>query len=101
MTDKKTGKFRGFAFVDFNSIDRMQTCLKKYHHSLFPDGKEGRKINIEWTYVNYKTSFTKEYANLSAALAAAATMKPESRRFKIGIQSLTTDGHMNMKSATR
>ncbi|KAJ4373966.1 hypothetical protein N0V83_002705 [Neocucurbitaria cava] len=49
-TYKGTNKFMGTCFVEFDRFDRMETCLKKYHHSLFPDGKkksEGRKINVE------------------------------------------------------
>jgi nucleolar protein 6 len=49
MTDKKTSKPKGFAFVEFDRFDRMQTCLKKYNHSVFGDGKKGRKINVELT----------------------------------------------------
>ncbi|KAF2651794.1 hypothetical protein K491DRAFT_706832 [Lophiostoma macrostomum CBS 122681] len=49
MTDKNTGKPKGFAFVEFDRFDRMQTCLKKYNHSIFGDGKKGRKINVELT----------------------------------------------------
>lgn len=38
MTDKKTKKSRGTAFIEFESYDKMKTCLKLYHHSLFdPD----------------------------------------------------------------
>lgn len=48
-TYKGTNKFMGTCFVEFDRFDRMETCLKKYHHSVFPDGKkkEGRKINVE------------------------------------------------------
>ena len=49
MTDKDTQKPKGFAFVEFDRFDRMETCLKKYQHSVFPDGKKGRKINVELT----------------------------------------------------
>ncbi|KAF2476400.1 uncharacterized protein BDR25DRAFT_339421 [Lindgomyces ingoldianus] len=49
MTDKDTGKPRGFAFLEFDRYDRMETCIKRYHHSVFPDGKKGRKINVELT----------------------------------------------------
>jgi len=39
----------GTCFIEFDRYDRMVTCLKKYHHSLFadPKKKEGRKINVE------------------------------------------------------
>ena len=52
-TDKKDGnKCRGFGFVEFEAFDRMQTCLKLYHHSSFDDGKSpARKINVELTCV--------------------------------------------------
>ncbi|KAF7564828.1 RNA binding protein [Pyrenophora tritici-repentis] len=48
-TYKGTEKFMGTCFVEFDRYDRMVTCLKKYHHSVFPDPKkkEGRKINVE------------------------------------------------------
>lgn len=72
-TDKETGKSKGFAFLEFDHYDKMKTCLKVYHHSLFDpkrtaqlpdeafdeDGKEirrgntkkmrGRRINVELT----------------------------------------------------
>jgi len=52
MTDKNTGKSKGCAFVDFDGYDKMKTCLKLYHHSVFKDGtKKGRQINVELTYV--------------------------------------------------
>ena len=48
-TYKGTNKFMGTCFVEFDRYDRMEQCLKKYHHSVFADGKkkEGRKINVE------------------------------------------------------
>ncbi|EUC47851.1 hypothetical protein COCMIDRAFT_88881 [Bipolaris oryzae ATCC 44560] len=48
-TYKGSDKFMGTCFVEFDRFDRMVTCLKKYHHSVFPDPKkkEGRKINVE------------------------------------------------------
>ena len=81
ITDKQTGRSKGFAFLEFDAYDRMKTCLKLYHHSWFPaqeiekkengegekgkkKGKKGkkdgngdevkeapRKINVELTYV--------------------------------------------------
>ncbi|KAF2877009.1 hypothetical protein BDV95DRAFT_663841 [Massariosphaeria phaeospora] len=50
QTDKFTKKPKGTAFVEFDRFERMETCLKKYHHSIFAEGnkkKEGRKINVE------------------------------------------------------
>ena len=49
-TIKKTGKSKGFAFVEFDRYDRMKTCLQMYHHSDFNDGLSPvRKINVELT----------------------------------------------------
>jgi nucleolar protein 6 len=61
-TDKSTGRSRGFAFLEFEGYDKMKTCLKLYHHSLFDardtaesagEGKrremKPRKINVELT----------------------------------------------------
>ncbi|KAI1981069.1 hypothetical protein LOZ53_001672 [Ophidiomyces ophidiicola] len=43
-------KGRGFAFVEFAHYDRMKTCLKLYHHTMFDDGKSpARKIGVELT----------------------------------------------------
>lgn len=37
-TDKSTGRSKGFAFLEFENYDKMKTCLKLYHHSMFnPD----------------------------------------------------------------
>ncbi|KAL2367489.1 hypothetical protein RJ035_001738 [Blastomyces gilchristii] len=49
-SEKGGKKGRGFAFIEFDHYDRMKTCLKLYHHSLFDDGKNpARKINVELT----------------------------------------------------
>ena len=63
-TDKQTGKGKGFAFLEFDGFDKMKTCLKLYHHSIFdpsvetedkeakPGQKEtgkGRRINVDLT----------------------------------------------------
>jgi nucleolar protein 6 len=69
-TDPQTKRSKGFAFLEFENYDRMETCLKKYHHSMFDpeeyreaEGKfsvsqkgprrgektGGRKINVELT----------------------------------------------------
>lgn len=43
-------KCKGFAFIEFANFDRMKSCLEKFHHTEFNDGKsEPRKINIELT----------------------------------------------------
>lgn len=53
LTDPKTNKSKGYAFLEFSNYDRMKTCLKLYHHSVFDTGKGGekgkRRINVELT----------------------------------------------------
>ncbi len=49
-TSKDTGKSKGFAFLEFDEYNRMQTCLKLYHHSSFEDGESTpRRLNVELT----------------------------------------------------
>ncbi|KAL2261596.1 hypothetical protein VTK26DRAFT_3805 [Humicola hyalothermophila] len=43
-------KSRGIAFVEFGRFDHMKTCLEKFHHTEFNDGKSpARRINVELT----------------------------------------------------
>ncbi|KAI5364734.1 Putative RNA recognition motif domain, nucleotide-binding alpha-beta plait domain superfamily [Septoria linicola] len=44
-TDPKTKKSKGFAFLEFENYDRMKTCLKIYHHSMFdPEAIDSGKV---------------------------------------------------------
>ncbi|KAL9127947.1 MAG: hypothetical protein Q9175_007635 [Cornicularia normoerica] len=48
--EKTTGKSKGFAFLEFEGYDRLKTCLKIYHQSIFEDGESpARKLNVELT----------------------------------------------------
>ncbi|KAM0355717.1 hypothetical protein ACHAPU_000103 [Fusarium lateritium] len=51
MSDPKDSKScRGFAFVEFEKVWHMRTCLDKFHHSEFTDGTSyPRRINVELT----------------------------------------------------
>ncbi|KAF4952590.1 hypothetical protein FGADI_6661 [Fusarium gaditjirri] len=51
MSDPKDSKpCRGFAFVEFEKVWHMRTCLDKFHHSEFLDGVSyPRRINVELT----------------------------------------------------
>lgn len=45
-------KSKGYAFLEFENYDRLLTCLKLYHHSMFSavEGKGStRRINVELT----------------------------------------------------
>ncbi|KAK4950170.1 hypothetical protein LTR10_011148 [Elasticomyces elasticus] len=46
-TDPTTGKSKGFAFLEFEQFDRMETCIKKYHHSIFdPADYKGDRVEM-------------------------------------------------------
>lgn len=48
--DKGSGKSKGFAFIEFSDYDHMMTCLERFHHSSFGDGKtSARLLNVELT----------------------------------------------------
>lgn len=53
MTEQGTNKSKGYAFLEFANYDRMKTCLKLFHHSMFDSGVGGergqRRINVELT----------------------------------------------------
>ncbi len=47
-TDKNTGRSKGFAFLEFENYDRMKTCLKLYHHSIFdPETQVPEKEDVD------------------------------------------------------
>ncbi|KAI9848524.1 MAG: hypothetical protein M1837_007193 [Sclerophora amabilis] len=41
----KEGQSKGYAFLEFDSYERMETCLRTFHHSMVG----GRRINVELT----------------------------------------------------
>ncbi|KAL8972508.1 MAG: hypothetical protein Q9183_000519 [Haloplaca sp. 2 TL-2023] len=49
-TDKGNGRSKGFAFLEFSSYHRMETCLRTFHHAPFDDNvSPARKLNVELT----------------------------------------------------
>lgn len=99
MTDKKTGKPKGFAFVEFDRYDHMETCLKKYQHSVFADGKKGRKINVELTYgISFFPSIS-DNANTFTERVVAATPTHERLKSNRRTKSCTTSVSATERSA--
>ncbi|KAI9784727.1 MAG: hypothetical protein M1816_000730 [Peltula sp. TS41687] len=48
MNEEKPNLSKGFAFVEFDGHEKMETCLHKFHHSQIDDGQGGkRRINVE------------------------------------------------------
>ncbi|KAF4553192.1 RNA recognition motif-containing protein 27 [Elsinoe fawcettii] len=102
-TDPKTGKSKGFAFLEFASFDRMKTCLKLYHHSMFDSGKpgdKGRRINVELTAggggksENRKQKLSEKNVRLEEQRKrrAEAMAKQEARKEKKGKGAKTDEG---------
>ena len=50
LHDKTSGKSKGYAFLEFNDYDRLKTCLKISHQSVFDDNiSPPRLLNVELT----------------------------------------------------
>jgi nucleolar protein 6 len=52
IQSKETNKFKGFAFLEWEDWDKLQTAFQLYHHTEFSidsDEKTKRKINVEIT----------------------------------------------------
>lgn len=65
--DKKTGKPKGFAFLEFDDYDKMKTCLKLYHHSVFdPDQVESTNVDEQNSKGKTKTAPRKINVELTA-----------------------------------
>ena len=100
----------GTCFVEFDRFDRMETCLKKYHHSLFHDSKkkgEGRKINVELRSVlsvtlplSWATKYSKTcWPNHLAVLAAAVITKPAKQKSQLRTKSCMMSVRVITRSA--
>lgn len=85
LTKKGENKSKGFAFLEFEAYDRMRTCLKLYHHSMFDDGKSApRRINVELTYVcSPFHSHFRSVANYASYSAGGGGAKSDNRREKL------------------
>lgn len=93
-TDPKSKKSKGFAFLEFENYDRMKTCLKLYHHSMFdPDKAEayvdeaatgdeagqGKKIK--------QVKYGKHARRINVELTAGGGGKAEGRKEKIRVKN--------------
>ena len=45
--DKQTGRSKGFAFLEFDHYDKMKTCIKLYHHSIFDSERQVKEKKEE------------------------------------------------------
>lgn len=110
-------KSRGIAFVEFDRYDRMKTCLSKFHHTEFDDGRSApRRINVELTYVNRcyfsffsSSSFPLSFLELSQkltwnepkVLVEAARRQRAAKRLSRKTPSSTRSGHTGCRRRRR
>jgi nucleolar protein 6 len=83
-TNKATGKGKGFGFLEFDNYDKMKTCLKLYHHSIFdPEVREKRKA-VDTDAVEEDISGKKSTGRrINVELTAGGGGKSKERRAKI------------------
>ena len=80
-TDPKTKKSKGFAFLEFENYDRMKTCLKLYHHSVFDPAKAGAEATVDGEKAGKKGD--KGGRRINVELTAGGGGKAEGRKEKI------------------
>lgn len=95
-TDRKTKKSKGFAFLEFENFDRMKTCLKLYHHSLFDptkvDAKDVKDVEVREGIVEVRNSKEKNGARrINVELTAGGGGKAEGRKEKIKAKNVRLD----------
>lgn len=87
-TDPKTKKSKGFAFLEFENYDRMKTCLKLYHHSMFdPENvaEDGADLTgePEKEQLNSRGKKKTQARKINVELTAGGGGKTDARKEKI------------------
>ncbi|KAK3695905.1 hypothetical protein LTR37_018260 [Vermiconidia calcicola] len=91
-TDPKTKKSKGFAFLEFENYDRMKTCLKLYHHSMFDPAKaDGEIVVVEEEPVREFKKGKKGGRRINVELTAGGGGKTEGRKEKIKQKNVRLD----------
>lgn len=99
-TDPKTKKSKGFAFLEFENYDRMKTCLKLYHHSMFDPAKGGEEADAAGTAgvegdgegKKKRKDKDKVARRINVELTAGGGGKAEGRKEKIKAKNVKLDG---------
>lgn len=91
-TDPATSKSKGFAFLEFENYDRMKTCLKLYHHSMFdPDDATGdievADEGAELTTKSAPKKKSKAARRINVELTAGGGGKNAARKEKIKVKN--------------
>lgn len=96
-TEPGTKKSKGFAFLEFENYDRMKTCLKLFHHSMFdPDVVDDKTAAASKakaaaggsTSVGYNGRKPKDHTRkINVELTAGGGGKTEGRMEKIKVKN--------------
>lgn len=92
-TDPKTGKSKGFAFLEFEKYDRMKTCMKLYHHSMFDPNKTEATVDEagagddEGPAKQKSAKASKAARRINVELTAGGGGKAEGRKEKIRVKN--------------
>ena len=84
-TDPKTKQSKGFAFLEFENYDRMKTCLKLYHHSMFD---AATKVEAGAEQANQPKKKDKGARRINVELTAGGGGKAEGRKEKIKVKNV-------------
>jgi nucleolar protein 6 len=93
-TDPKTKKSKGFAFLEFENYDRMKTCLKLYHHSMFdPTSLDAAEVEEgeNTGKAEVKKHKSKAARRINVELTAGGGGKNEDRKEKIKAKNVRLD----------
>lgn len=87
-TDPQTKRSKGFAFLEFENYDRMKTCLKLYHHSMFdPENvkEDGADLEAgkEQTDESNRKKKKSQARRINVELTAGGGGKTDARKEKI------------------
>ncbi|KIW73957.1 hypothetical protein PV04_02031 [Phialophora macrospora] len=85
-TEKATGKSKGYAFLEFDHYDKMKTCLKLYHHSIFDPEARGRgkdAVDAQEDDKEQTNGKQKKGRRLNVELTAGGGGKSKARKAKI------------------
>ncbi|KAK5164295.1 uncharacterized protein LTR77_009990 [Saxophila tyrrhenica] len=93
-TDPNSKRSKGFAFLEFENYDRMKTCLKLYHHSMFDPATAQQadgEIEVAEEEPKAKKGKTKGARRINVELTAGGGGSKDVRKEKIKAKNVRLD----------
>ncbi len=93
-TDPATKRSKGFAFLEFENYDRMKTCLKLYHHSMFDPAtalKADGEIEVAEEDLKRVKGKMKGARRINVELTAGGGGSKDVRKEKIKVKNVRLD----------